>query len=223
MEENKFFQWVWRVNAIIIVLVFTMVLMVGIAVIHDEIISPMMNNDTAIVKTAEPGQIGNFKRICGTPYLMARFGSDISCSKSSFSKTEERGPGNFLFIDSDDLSIHWLFPDKEKQIVEAIDICEDCEDAGRCAAKGLLFVVRKLHKDADDGLRAADTTSVFVSDQSGRKVTEVVTGIDQILETHPVNPETVVLIFEKGGKRFAAKLSFSERRILDSKALPVIE
>jgi hypothetical protein len=216
MEENKFFQWVWRVNAVMLFLVCLMFLIMGIVVLHDEIIPSLVDDDIGKGKKEEPTQMGTFTRIHGTRYFIAHAYSTTSCSKSG------QGLGNYLFMDSDDLSCSWLFPVEEKQIVSKMNICGDYKEEGRCDAEGLLFEVRKIRQNGDKRLKASDTISVFVSDQSGQKVKEVVTGIDRVLATDLLDPETVVLTFEKADKRFVAKLSLVAREILDTRALPEI-
>ena len=77
MEENKFFRFVWRFNAIVIMASAVLTLASLIFVVGDEISRRIDRQNTSIVNVdrnaeiAEELEIDTYRQVEGTPYLIS--------------------------------------------------------------------------------------------------------------------------------------------------------
>ncbi len=221
MRTTRFFRFVWQIDAVIILLVglFTLVLLTFL-------LNDMVGNQPSTVVTTaaekkqdEEFKLGRFVRIGGGRYLWAPLYSGKSGYWGSL-KGASLSVRNYLFLNMDDMSSHWLFSGREFLIIRA-DLLSKVDDAGLPDEErtkrviGILCQVVRSDTDGDDRLSETDKLSIVVSDANGHLVLDVVDNVDRFLGYEMADEDTLVLMYEKDGTAHSVKWSLGRSKLIN--------
>lgn len=233
MARSRFFRFVWKVNALIIFAAGALaVLAVFVATykMAEDAFSAKRRGPTVDVG-AEPDakemlRLTKFVAIEGSPYVMVPLKSEPKSRQSGYGK-EPPSLRNYVFLNSDDLSTHWLLPRNDYLIRDHHFLCKTeprtkrsrvTQEAGSeetCRVLSILYEIVKKDTDGDKRLTSKDEFTLLVSDPDGRNVQEIEDHVQALVGWRLIDTDLALLLYAKQGVYFAAKLSLREHKIVE--------
>lgn len=228
MEESKFFKYVWRVNGLI--LLVAGILAIGVLAfagykIYSE--STRDRNTRNIVNIQEESEIkeewrlGRISETQGTPYVMVPLNSDQSYAQSYYSKSTSSAR-NYLFIDSKNNEQKWLFQNNKYLIADTDMLSEHGYDKEERNIRAILYQIIKQDTDKDNRLTSKDLKTISISKPNGDGYKELIEGVDVFVGHRTVDENTLLIVFQKQGVGYSAKISLSDLAISNEQELPKV-
>ena len=247
MEQNKFFKWLWRINAI------GLFFLLG-AGLYSFIKSTMRHHRpnyelrepiTSVAedpKGVEKWTLGYEKVVYGSDYTMVSLVSKYSKVKSieqmnysRINNTEiynENLAKNILFINRKKNSFSWLFPTNNQLIVEFSPFLDGVDgmyttpyppqSTEKIKAKVIYYKTIDQDTNGDKILTREDKQSFALSDVSGKKYTVIVREIDRIVSMHSVDNKELHLIYQQNGVGYALKVDMETFKVMSDVLLPKV-
>jgi hypothetical protein len=193
MRTQKFFRYLWRIDAILIFLAAGAITIGVGALIFEEFggRAAMHRNAEAGVPVAAEGRpdltLGHAELVPGSTVLRADL--FVSRGGAGFSSGGYNESRNILFIDPTKKEAHWLLPDNDHVIAERSDV-KDEKDSRREP----LIATAVLVKTRSDQLESA-TGRLLLFDPNGTNTIEVATGVRDI-HVSTLNGAEVNLLYE---------------------------
>jgi hypothetical protein len=217
MKTTRLFRWIWRFNAIAILLV-ALAAVFGIgAVVVGEIAQNRRRSAEAaaapVVKQADAElRLGVPRMIPGTDVLRADLQAvdERAPSLSSYDSTVTH---NILFIETNSGRSRWLLP-SHRRIVEETNMISAPDDPGESRAP---LASAALIKDAED----SETGDLLLFDPTGARIMNVSAGVRRIHSATATSPSLVLLVFERGGKYVLARFDAPSLRKVQETELQV--
>lgn len=228
MEENKFFRYVWRFNGLI--LMIAGVLGIGVlafagyqifAEIARErdvrtIVNVQEENDIK-----EKWQLGYMSKIQGSPYVMIPLNSDQRYAQSYYSKSSS-STRNYLFINSKNNDKHWLFNTNQYLVVDSEFLSENEYNSDEREIRAILYKMVKSDTDNDKRLTSKDLLTIGMSLPNGKEYKEILEGIDVFVGQRLLDPNTLLIVFQKDGVGYSANVNLPGFVVTDETELPKV-
>ncbi len=228
MKTNKVFRFIWRLNALIILvggLLFGLQTIWRERHIAREIFGPHFRSNIVNLekgeKISEFWSLGDFSQVEGTPWLVAPVISDQKYHQSYYSK-EPSSVRNYMFLQSDTLTCRPLLPNHQSLIVDMIRVGEKEQRYEFKKVTGLIYVIVKEDTNHDKRLTGNDKKTIAVSDPSGQKYRELLTDIEIFRGSTQVTPQTTLVFFTQNKTNYAAKIDMEKQTLLTTQKLPQI-
>ena len=196
-KTERFFVWVWRINALVL-LPIAILALIGVGMIsHDMgIFSKVAGADLVAAKP----RLGSFGVIAGTDYVYAELAvpsRDIRSGSSDDLGTAR----NLLFFHTKSKKAHWLFDNTDSDILSWKMVYNEPRQNMTDEKESRLYVVGMIVELADhedepspDRLRGL----VFVS-ADGKKVSPLIESIDSQLGQYHTDSDTVLIFYVRDG------------------------
>ncbi|GAA4494704.1 hypothetical protein [Pseudaeromonas paramecii] len=223
MEENRFFKYVWRINGLLLLLVgllaaallaftgYQLYASSGLRAPHD---LPR----TTDTKTPSPRQLGTPVAIAGTPHVMVPLWADAVEKRDYFSKSNDNA-SNYLFIDGQHQTQHWLLPDNNRLILGSDLLSElGCCDDKR-TIRAILYQVVTADSNGDQRLSQQDAVTLALSRADGSGYRQLIPAVDRLLGQLPLDDHTLLLLYQKQGMGYAAWVSLTDLVLLKEQPL----
>lgn len=229
MTENKFFRFVWRFNAIAIMLTALVVIIVGsvlgLVMYRDSTRQRSVTNVVNIERTSNVAEIlrlGQSTPIEGTSYLMAPLTSDQTYSQSYYDKSAY-SQRNVLFIDTRGTGSHWLFSTNEYLIINDSLIAEGMEQQRPKPVRAILYLVVKADTNHDRRLTDSDTKTISLSSPDGSKYKEIIPDVDVLVGHHLIDKDFLFVVYQRQGTVYSARIALSDLSIVNQTELSKIK
>lgn len=216
MKAGKFFRYVWRVNSILILFAgFLAVVVLGFGAFGMYQSAVQSKGAVVDVRPESQGrvktklQLGASHEIAGSPCVMIPLHSAGKSRKSYWSKSGTR-TRNYLFVNTQDLSRTWLFPDNSALIRDYSVLIPDKKRCEERNAVGILYKVIRSDTNRDGRLGASDKLSVYVSDPKGAELKEIVSHADHIIGHRLLDDDVLFLTYAKSGTAYVVKCSLKD-------------
>ena len=194
MSAQRFFRYVWRIDAILI-LVAAGIAVVGLASLLVEEVSTRTANrheaQRSVQVAAEPRTdliLEHAESVSGSSVLRADL--SVSGGEGKFSSGGYSETRNILFIDPDQKNARWLLPDNKHVIEQRSDIKDDLGEA-----KEKLLATAALI-EAESSQTAPSTNRLVLFDASGRTLVEVASEVSD-LQLATLSGKEIVLLYER--------------------------
>ena len=230
MNTEQFFTKVWRVNAIIILLVG--VIAAGVLSFAGyEIFKSITERRhvEGMVNIAPDGglkevvRFGGFSTIRGTPYLWGSLMTTQEYRVSSYNK-EAGAIRNYLFYDTNVKKGHLLTKENDKLFLDASLLSETNSEEGDYLSKSrgvrgkkvlaILYEVVNKDTNGDGRLTAKDLHTIAVSSPSGSHYTEIIANIDSMTGHHILSPASVLIFYDSKSTLRAVEVDIPTSKIL---------
>lgn len=236
MRTSRLFKIIWRINSILILLVGVMtggvLAYVGYTIYKEQArryASDVVNIAPDADASAE-WRLGNFARIDGTNYLVAPAYSKQTYAAGhigSYSSAEKSASAtrNYLFVNADDKSSHWLVKTNDQLFLRSDDIgkYETMNSDDKKPAKWTEYQVVKSDSSRDERLTAKDKITYAISDVTGTNYKEMLTDIAEILGSKLRDENTLLLFYRTADNRsFVAEINLPQQRVTVTKDLPPV-
>ena len=201
MQENKFFRFVWRFNAIVIMASGVFTLASLIFIFGGEISRNIKRQNTSVVNVdrdaelKEELKIDNYRRVKGTSYLIFPLKSKQSYRSSSYSSKSTSSSRNLLFVDSRTNKKQWLLPDNKSLIVSDRPIPDRATKDNPTQA--ILYTVVSEDTNQDQRLTRSDLLTIGIGQPDGKKYQEIAGGIDTLLGYETIGSSQAMVIYQR--------------------------
>lgn len=213
MKARRFFAYLWRVNAVLILflglLAGALLLYAGYEIYKDFIrvrhVSAVSNISAEETLEAR-SEIGTFEEIAGSTVLRAPLYILQSYSMGRYSK-EADSIGNYLFVDPQSRAAYWL-----KSGMEGVILRTESLPQIACGEKPLplvasIYVVVEEDSSQDGYLTAADKKSIAVSAPNGTGYRVVAENVDRLLSARLLAQDRLLILYEQDAKLAAAEVN----------------
>lgn len=209
METNRFFLWVTRLNAILILLFLLGAIAVSLFALLESL---RWDNRSAVEVVKEEDKsapqeelrLGSIDSVCGhdAKYIelqTQRKGGSYS-SGSSGGQTR-----NVIFFTGGNSQAHWLF-DSNRYLINNVRVIPysyaDCDDND---AVLLYYDIIKHDSNNDGKLSADDQHTIAISDPYGRRYKELVTDADRVLDYELTSSNSQLSLLLQKGKQIVLR------------------
>lgn len=223
MRARRIFRGIWRINGILILLVFVVA---GAAVLVDAVTSRFRHRaePAAIADSPETGSpggeklgFGSIDRLEGTPFVVLPLLSR-SGDSGSYSSGDGERVRNLLFYDTATGKTRWLRPDHSGVIAERKELRE--RDAEKGPVRWLRYEIADRDTDGDGEISSDDDVQVAISGPGGDDLSVVLREV-RVVRGYAFTPRGTLLVFHRKGKgEMVAEIDLAARKVLRSTALP---
>ena len=241
MEENRFFKWLWRINAIGLFLLLCAGLFsfVSERLIRFPNVSRMPQSTLAEdPKGVERWVLGGSEKIEETPYVMLPL-----ISEDRKVKVRDKGmyyssrpyyidtiAKNILFINSDKSQNSWLFKTNNQLILEhrilyTVKKGRNYYLSGNneiSKAKLIYYKILDRDTNGDKIVTTDDKQSFAVSHTSGKGYKIIVENIERIISVSYSKNNEMHLLYQKEGMGYLLRLNIESLEIISNVALPKV-
>ncbi len=235
MRTSRLFKIIWRINSILILLVGVIaggLLAYAGYTIYKEQAQRYANDVVNVAPDTDVSaewRLGTFNRIGGTNYLMAPAYSKQTYAAGnigSYSSAEKSASAtrNYLFVNADDKSSHWLIATNAQLFLSANEVKFYAANNEQMPAKWMEYQVIKADTSRDDRLTAKDKITFAISDVIGTDYKELVTDIVEILGSKMRDENTLLLFYRTDDNRsVVSEINLPEKHLTITKDLPQIQ
>ncbi len=228
MKRANIFCIIWKIDAVLILIVGLMVLAIlgytGYRIYQDVFrsreVSSVVNVESDSRISSE-WRLGTFDRVEGTDYLMAPVYSAQTFQASYYEK-DTSAVRNYLFVNAIDKSSRWLVPHNNYLFLASHKEWHR-PGSGDSVVKWLRYEVVKSDTNRDGRLTSEDQYTIGISDPTGERYVELVLDVDRILGYEMRDENTLLVFYRTGPKNFVAEINVSERRVTVAKELQEIQ
>jgi hypothetical protein len=228
MDENKWFKLLWRVNAVLVLLVLVAVICsVTYSTVRGRFREPYYGRSNiaqvGIGLSADAvleGRYGDPRKLPGASRFIVPLNRIYR--KSDPSGYRGRFLVNLLFVDTDLGVKRWLLPDNEKHISRYHVLTH-----GRDESKQTLAILYEIVEESDvvDEETGAPVMrpSLYVSRPDGTGLARVIKCVDRCVHRAVADENHLVIFYVKENMGHAARISLSDFSIVGSTTLQPIE
>lgn len=223
MEDNQFFIFVWRFNAILILVAGLLAIPAAFASLASvamhrivkitrrnrrtiNVVNVNHNDRSKSQKKFQKLQIGDFIEVDGTTYIMLQLYYTQSYSAKSTSSTI-----NYLFLDSETGTSKWLFANNDYLIKSFRFISEtnNTNNTGESISqvRAVLYQLMKQDTNGDGRLTNENGMTIAFTHYNGNDYQEVITGVDRFLGYKVINANSLLIVYKRDGIVYSAKVS----------------
>ena len=240
-EENRFFKWLWRINAI----GFFLVLCAGIYSLVEEQIRRSYRMDsppepiTSIAedpKGVEKWVLRTQRQMIDSSYMMLSLVSEYSkvkakdkayyYSTNNVAYYHDNIAKNLLFINRENSHASWLFHSNNQLIVQhqlLIPYSIRLNNKKEPKAKLVYYKVIDRDTNGDKIVTMEDKQSFAVSKASGEGYKIIVRDIESIISIEQNKKGEMYLVYQKEGMGYVLRLNVETLKVMDDVMLPKVE
>ena len=243
MEQNRFFKWLWRINAI------GLFFLLGAGLYsfikseirnhsRHEIIAEPITSVANDPKGVEKWTLGYGQEIIGLEYIMLPLISKYSkvkmlnqmpLHKTNYYIYNENIAKNILFVNNKDNSSHWLFPTNNQLIVEYSTLMSGTtipyvEYDKNEIKKTKIIYYKVIDKDTtgDKAITVEDKQSFAISDVTGKNYRVVISKIDRVIYMRNIKNRELHIVYQKDGVGHSLKFDIDKFETISDVVLPKV-
>jgi len=238
VDDNRFFKFVWRVNAVALFLLLAAVVIIGgVELISDA----FRSNEPVVITNIADDPAGEEKWALGSPQTIE--GTDFTyiplvSEKKSIDTTSPNfkakglhsyGGGyfspsrNLLFVNKKTREMSWLFKDNNQLLLD-IDLLSnsaECTDDRRIIA--ILYRVIKSDANSDGILAADDVADLAISSSDGSNYKEILPAVERVYGTEIIEGKDLLILYQSKGKGYASTVRLNDLSVQGTSEMPRIE
>ena len=211
MSARRFFATVWRINAIIVLVVGVLAGAVLTAAAYllyrdatrtrhvDNVVSVALGEDVSSKAT-----LGRFESLPKTAVLRAPLHVMQSYSIASGSK-EASSIRNYLFYDPSTRTTRWLKPSMDSLIVQTWALPEEEGQESRLNWVASVYAIVTSDTSGDGTLSDSDRIKIASSDPDGSNFRVLVESADRLNEARFLSRDKILLLYSAGSKLYAVE------------------
>lgn len=214
MENNRFFQWVWRINGLALLAGVGLTLIVGVSVLSKDLIpyhdSPPAETATS---TAEPAAslpsapknlaLGSFSKQ-GNVWIAALQSNERP--QFGFDSKYENYAYNYQFYQPARREAYWLKATSE-QVIARYDAL--AWPSGSPEPVGFAFEIEESPRKA----------GLYFADSEGKNLKPLLSGVNSIGQWELLNTQTLLVFYQEKQQRFVAEIDLASGKIVQKTTL----
>jgi hypothetical protein len=228
-DSNRFFEFVWRANALVILGVALLAGLLGVialvAIVIDET-SERSVSDLLIVNPERPVQedvvLGYPLNIAGTTFVRISLFREQRTDLRYYSKSSSGNTVNDLFVNSTTGESSWLFKGTDRLILGSSDIMQKLRSDSPVAT-AIIYTLADKDTDANGRITTSDHVSVGYSNPQGTMYTPLLNDIEKLFALQQVTDDRLMLLYSKNGESRIATYSLPTFAVVGDSALPKLD
>jgi hypothetical protein len=216
MQTHKIFARIWRINAIIILLVGLIaglvLSVVGYMLLKDTMRNRQVN-DVANITLGEVQRsaalLGSFEEIPGSTVLRAPLTVKQTYALGSSSK-DAGSTRNYLYFDPATRSASWLLPSMDSVVLSSIALPSSEYGGNKKDVAVFVHVSVSADTDNDGRLTASDTKQIAISSPNGKNYRVLVSKVDKMNEAMIMPSGRLLILYSIGAQLNAMELTFRD-------------
>jgi hypothetical protein len=218
VDENRFFRFLWRINAI---LMLCALLLLIVKFVSEELDRRSQQpyefpSNYATYELDERGETvvkerwryGGPSEVRGASSFVLPLVSGGDAAEPSYQVR------NLLFVDANLENGAWLLPDNQKHILSY----EFLRFGDHDRVLAVLYEIK-----AADNAEGGNGLSIYLSRPDGKELTPVVAGLDRSIGHAMTDERHLVVFYVKDGAAHSEKIALADFTVVESVALPPIE
>jgi hypothetical protein len=205
-NENAFFKFVWRFNALAIAGAATTCILLGVfaglsifdAETRPRRVTSVVNVDQEN-KASEEFSLGNPSAIAGISYVQIPLYRGRHYGVGSIYSGGSQQMVNLLFLNISTNESRWLFDGVGQLVLDShvlFDKLKDTNDQSRTAV-AVVHVVVERDSDGDKRLTEKDVISLATSATDGTNYRKLIEGADQLYSVKQIADDKVLVLYQK--------------------------
>jgi hypothetical protein len=213
MHTQKLFAQIWRINAVIILLVGLIAgavfSVVGYILFKEATRTRRVDNvaNTVLGDVRESAaELGSFSAIPGSTVLRAPLTVRQTYALNSGFK-EAGSTRNYLYFEASTRSAYWLRPSMDSVILTSVAL--PSTEYGEKKLNAVVYVHVTVDKDSngDERLTESDAKQIAISAPNGKSYRVLVTKADRLNEATLLSPTRLLILYSVGTKLAAVELN----------------
>ena len=206
LDNNRFFRFLWRINALAITGVALIAAVLGAYALYSILRAETRDrnvSDLLVVNPEQPVQeeviLGRPRALAGTKMVRVPLYREQKIDVSYYSKESGSNTVNELVIDSVTGKSEWLFKDTARLIV---NITETRQEINSDAPKTEAIVYSMIERDSnsDGKLTATDKISIGYSNAEAANYVPLLDNIEKLYAVQQVADDRLMVIYVKDGE-----------------------
>jgi hypothetical protein len=230
MQENsRFFQLVWRVNALAIAGVVVLAGLFGIYVLYSFIKEETRDRTVSNTLTTKPQQprqeemrFGSPVPIPGSPFVRIPLYREQRTSVTYSAKSSGANSVNELFVDSTNGQSTWLFKGQDRLIVNKSQVLSRLK-SDQPNVTSILYTLVEKDTSGDERLSYNDKVSVGYSTPDGSAYTPLLDNIDKLFAVEQVADDRLMILYARQGENRLITYTLPTYTIINDKVSPKLE
>lgn len=205
-DNNKFFRYVWRFNALAIacavVLGFVLCSYAAIKVFKRETRERHVTNVVNLegqTKVKDEFVFDYPYMVVGTDYLRVALFKTQSYDMSYFPKSSGRNEVNYLFLNTRTGESKWMLQTTAQLFISDTVLLNKLEKSNQNEnrAIGIVYTVAEKDTNGDNRLSGNDTLAVSFSSPDGSGYKKLVEGVDRLYAIKQIADDKMIIFYEK--------------------------
>lgn len=213
MQTRKFFAHLWRINAVIILLVGLMAGVVlsitGYMLLRDSMRTRHVDNvaNTALGDVLESAaELGSFDSIQGSTVIRAPLTVRQTYSIGSGSK-EAGSIRNYLYVEPTKHTAHWLRSSMDGVILSSVALPSPAYGENKKDVVAYVHVIVDKDSNGDNRLTESDTKQIAISAPNGKNYRVLIPKADRLNEATILDSGRLLILYSLGSKLAAVELN----------------
>jgi hypothetical protein len=228
-DNNRFFQFVWRLNALAIAGVAVVAGLLGLYGLISIFDWETRDREVTDLLAVEPDvsrqdevRLGYPTTVPGTQYVRIPLFREQKRDLSYYSKSSGDNTVNELYVDSSTGKSRWLFAGTDRLILNQLQTMQQLKSAQPIATSILYSLVDK-DTNNDKRLSPQDFTSIGYASLDGTVYTPLLDNIAKLYAVEQVADDKVMVIYFRNGESRLITYALPNYAILVDQVLPKLE
>jgi hypothetical protein len=230
MQDNsRFFQFIWRVNALVIFGIAVLAGVLGLYAVYSIFKNETRDREVSDLLAVNPHvpqqdevRLGYPVAIAGTQNLRIPLYRDQKTDVSYYSKTSGDNMANELFVNSLTGQSKWLFAGTDRIILNQIQTLQQMR-AELPVATSILYTIVDRDTNADEKLSTQDFTSIGYTSPDASAFTQLLDNIEKLYAVEQVADDKVMILYFRNGESRMTTYGLPNYSIIVDKVLPKLE
>jgi len=228
MENNKFFKYTWRFNALLIsiagLLAVGLLMFAGYKLFRDVTRERNIQNIVNVESSdniKQAWRFGQLLEVHGSPYVLLPLNSDQRYAQSYYGKSS-LSARNYLFINTLNSQKKWLFKQND-YLIQHIEMLSH-ENYGEKNKKELAILLKIIKSDSNSDalLTDSDLKTLALVQPDGTNYTEVIDNVDLYIGSKLTTEDSLLVLFERNGIGYSANVNLSDFVVESETELPKV-
>lgn len=229
-NENKFFKYIWRFNALVISGAAVLCILLGsfaaIKVFRGETQERHVTNvvNVGTQEKAKGEFVLGYPKIDGADYVRIPLYRDQSYDMSYYSKSSGGNEVNYLFLNSSNNESKWLLENTNQLFISDIVLFDKLKNASAETNKAVGIVYTLVEKDSDgDGrLTNKDVITLSTSAIDGTNYRKLIVDIERLYSVKQIAHDKVLVLYQKNKETVYDLYSIPSMKQLSQRNIPQV-
>lgn len=231
-NENRFFKYIWRFNALAIAGAAVLCILLGsylaIELFKNETRERRITNVVNVgdqAKLKEEFALGYPDILPGTEYVRIPLYLDQSYDMSHYSKSSSGNEVNFLFLKTSNNESRWLLEKTNQLFISDLILYDKFEAAptGAAKASGIIYAMVERDTDGDGRLTDKDIITVSKSDVDGRNSENLIEGVERLYSVKQIADDKFMVLYQKNRETISELYSTPSMTQISQRKIPHVK
>jgi hypothetical protein len=225
-DNNRFFQFVWRLNALAIAGLVLLTVLLGLYGLTSLVSWETRERNVTDLVTVNPGvsqqeevRLGYPSSIAGTQIVRIPLYLEQKTDVTYFSKSSGANTVNDLYVDSATGKSNWLFKGTHRLIFNQNPILRQLK-SNESVVTSILYSLIEKDSNGDGRLSHKDEITVGYSSPDGSIYKPLMNNIEKLYATEQVSDDRFIIVYSRNGESRVATYALPAYTIVADNALP---